>query len=531
MEAIHHHRVSGTAHSLKAVKPGIPPSKRSTKLHSKTADLRERRNQYQQLERVCELLQTGTFQYNATSGQLRCTKHTKNLFGFPRQSKLSLQHLYNCFPEGYQQLRFSNNLQLLISTGTSFEEEFRIITADKCIRWMRIGGFKAAGKNQYTGYLQPVPEKTSVADAVQEVLNEKNRLLERITDGFFTVDLQWNISNWNKAAEEILQLPRQLVLGRNIWDVFEDAVSIRLYSELHRAIAQQRAVQFEEYLSNRNIWLEISASPSDKDLTVFFRNITERHEAEARLNEINHTLAMKARALVASNTELERFAYVASHDLQEPLRMVTSFLQRLEKKCAGQIDEEARQYIQFAVEGANRMRQLILDLLDYSRAGLAAAEQEAIQMQEVMNQVLLVLQEPVQLKQAVITVNPLPTVYGTRTAIIQLMLNLVGNALKYQKPLTPPEITVSAERFFNEWLFCVTDNGIGIDPAYQEKIFQVFQRLHTGPEYDGTGIGLSICKKIIERHGGKIWVESTPDNGSRFYFTLPNPEPSAQPAS
>lgn len=531
MEAIHHHRASGAAHSLKAVQPGGKPPKRTSTLHPKTADVQALRKQNQELEQVCNRLQTGIFQYNSSTGQLSCSKYTKTLLGFRRQTKISLQQLYQCFPEGYQQLRFSNNLQLLISTGTAFDEEFRIITADKRIRWMRIGGMKASGKSRFTGYLQPLAEKISVADAVQEVLNEKNRLLERITDGFFTVDLQWNISNWNKAAEEILQLPRQLVLGRNIWDVFEDAVSIRLYSELHRAIAQQRVVQFEEYLSNRNIWLEISASPSDKDLTVFFRNITERHEAEAKLNEMNHTLALKARALIASNTELERFAYVASHDLQEPLRMVSSFLQRLDKKCKDQIDEEARQYIKYAVDGADRMRQLILDLLDYSRAGLAAAEQESVQMQEVMNQVLLVLQEPIQQKQACITVQPLPTVIGTRTAIIQLMLNLVGNALKYQQPGTPPQITVSAERFFQEWLFCVADNGIGIDPAYQDKIFQVFQRLHTGTEYDGTGIGLSICKKIIERHGGKIWVESAPENGSRFYFTLPNHEQEVQSAS
>ncbi|MFM2360907.1 MAG: hypothetical protein RLY16_2900 [Bacteroidota bacterium] len=374
------------------------------------------------------------------------------------------------------------------------------------------------------GSIHNISQRKKTEAALQQAYLEKTSILESITDGFYAIDKNWTVTYWNKVAEETLNIPRSEIVGHNIWDKFENAVSIKLYSEFHRAISKNIAVQFEEYFIIQKAWIEISAYPSPLGLSVYFKNITDRKNAETKLNEINHALSQKARALSASNAELERFAYVASHDLQEPLRMVSSFLQRLEKKYNPILDEDGKRFIHFAVDGADRMKQLMEDLLNYSKIGSRPLELEPVDMNEVAYTVLNMLEDTIQKTKTKISLIPLPTILAGKSAMIQLLLNLVTNGIKYQKENQVPEITISVERFFNEWLFSVSDNGIGIEEQYKDKIFEVFQRLHNKDEYSGTGIGLSICKKILERHNGKIWMESSVGVGSRFYFSLPAEE-------
>lgn len=249
------------------------------------------------------------------------------------------------------------------------------------------------------------------------------------------------------------------------------------------------------------------------------QDITERKQAELDLQELNRNLERRAMELKASNAELERFAYVASHDLQEPLRMVTSFLGLLQKKIGGQLDDTSKTYIHYAVDGAERMKGLIRDLLQFSRLGTSRESFAAVDLDELMKHVLQVYELPVRESEAQIQVTPLPVVTGDKTQLQQLLQNLIGNALKYRSNQTPV-IKVGCTEKEKEWEFCVSDNGIGIDPKYFDKIFVLFQRLHQKSEFGGNGIGLSICKKIVERHGGRIWVQSRPGNGSTFYFTL-----------
>jgi PAS domain S-box-containing protein len=249
------------------------------------------------------------------------------------------------------------------------------------------------------------------------------------------------------------------------------------------------------------------------------RDITERKENEALLLELNNRLKQRADELAASNVELERFAYIASHDMQEPLRMITSFLQLFKKKYEDQIDETAEQYIHFAVDGADRMKKLILDLLQYSRVGSNKEHFEKINTNDLLNEVVNVFLTAVEENKGMIIVDKLPDIKANRTQMFQLFQNLVGNALKYRSE-TPPVIHISGEEETNHYRFVVRDNGIGIKPVFFEKIFILFQRLHHKNEYSGTGIGLAICKKIIDRHQGKIWVESEPGKGSSFYFTI-----------
>lgn len=242
------------------------------------------------------------------------------------------------------------------------------------------------------------------------------------------------------------------------------------------------------------------------------RDITERKELEKE--------RMRMAELERSNQELEHFAYVASHDLQEPLRMVTSYVQLLAKRYRDKLDSDANDFIAYAVDGANRMQQLINDLLTYSRVGSRGKTFGPVDLEEVLDEALGNLEGAIVDNGAVITHDPLPLVRADDQQLVQLFQNLIGNAVKF-KGEDPPRIYISALQEGNEWLLSISDNGIGIDPEFNERIFQIFQRLHARGEYSGTGIGLSVCQKIVERHGGRIWVESEPGQGSTFRFTLP----------
>ena len=228
----------------------------------------------------------------------------------------------------------------------------------------------------------------------------------------------------------------------------------------------------------------------------------------------------QAMELERSNAELEQFAYVASHDLQEPLRMITGYTQLLAKRYGDKLDQNANEYIDYAVEGAKRMQGLIHDLLAYSRIGTRGKEFAPVDCQAIVTETLRTLQPAIQESAATITYDSLPTVMGDETQSLQLFQNLIGNAIKYRGS-KPPVVQVSCKQEGEHWLFSVRDNGIGIDPKYAERIFVIFQRLHGRDQYAGTGIGLAVCKKIVERHGGKIWVESELGKGATFYFTIP----------
>jgi PAS domain S-box-containing protein len=227
-----------------------------------------------------------------------------------------------------------------------------------------------------------------------------------------------------------------------------------------------------------------------------------------------------AEELARSNKDLEQFAYVSSHDLREPLRTVTGFVQILQDRYQDKLDAKAGEYISFAVEGAKRMQQLIDDLLAYSRVG-SGAVMKLWNTQKSLDRALNSLKGSIEESQAWITVDPMPTAYADGTLLAQVFQNLIGNAIKFRSG-EPPEIHIGARRSEESWLFWVKDNGIGMDPEYRDKIFVIFKRLHSRDKYSGTGIGLAICKKIVEQHGGEIWVESGLGKGSTFYFTLPD---------
>jgi len=270
----------------------------------------------------------------------------------------------------------------------------------------------------------------------------------------------------------------------------------------------------------KSVWLSLTGEPVFDEQGRFrgYRgvgsDITERKRAQG-------VLRVAYEELTRSNAELQQFAYVASHDLQEPLRMIGSYTQLLEKRYGASLDQDAREFMEFIVEGATRMKQLIEDLLAYSRVGTRGKELRAVQARAALERSLANLRAAIEASGAAVTYGPLPEVFADDTQLVQLLQNLIANAIKFRKKDEALRIQVNAEDLEKEWRFCVADNGIGIEPQYFERIFMVFQRLHTRDEYPGTGIGLAICKKVIDRHSGRIWVESTPGQGSKFHFTLP----------
>ena len=242
------------------------------------------------------------------------------------------------------------------------------------------------------------------------------------------------------------------------------------------------------------------------------QDITERKKTE-------ESLKIVAEILKRSNSELEQFAYVASHDLQEPLRMITSYTQLLEQRYKGKLDKDADEFIGYAVDGANRMRGLIDDLLTYSRVSRLGKPFESTDVESTLDIALLNLKASITENHAVVTHDKLPVVMADGGQLVQLLQNLIGNAIKFHGK-EPPRVHVSSHDKRTEYVFSIRDNGIGISPEYYDRLFKIFQRLHTREEYPGSGIGLAVCKRIVERHGGRIWIESQVGKGSIIYFTL-----------
>jgi len=245
------------------------------------------------------------------------------------------------------------------------------------------------------------------------------------------------------------------------------------------------------------------------------------NERTAELEERTRELETRSAELQRSNADLTQFAYVASHDLQEPLRMVGSYMGLLARRYSSQLDETAQKYIRYAVEGASRMQALIHDLLMYSRAGTQPLERTVFSANEAVRKALENLSVTIRENGAIVRYEALPEVSADEVKLTQVFQNLIGNGIKFRKPDIAPVVEVTAKRSGLEWAFEVADNGIGFDPKYCDRIFEVFQRLHGVGRYAGNGIGLAICRRVIEHHGGRLWADSQPGSGSRFFFTLP----------
>jgi signal transduction histidine kinase/CHASE3 domain sensor protein len=372
-----------------------------------------------------------------------------------------------------------------------------------------------------------------MADRLQATIGRSEAILDTAAEGIVGLDRDGRVVFANPAAAQMVGLVEATLVEQSALSWIEpDALPCTssggeglgkespIAAAIQLGAVQQGAGDLLRPGDGGRLPIEYACAPlRDGDEVVgavlTFRDVTARRAAE-------HELEDRARELARSNADLEQFAYVASHDLQEPLRAIVSYLQLLERRYSAQLDERAQRYIGHAVDGGRRMQTLITDLLTFSRVGRRDLALEPIDLEDVLARVEASLQVAVEESGAVITHDPLPTVVGDGTQLTQLFQNLVGNAIKFRGDAVPA-IHISATRQDGAWQFSVRDNGIGIAPEYRERVFILFQRLHGRDEYSGTGIGLAVCKKIVERHGGTLWVDSTPGGGSTFSFTIPDP--------
>lgn len=355
------------------------------------------------------------------------------------------------------------------------------------------------------------------------------QFFEHANDALFILSQSGRFVDVNQKFVEVAGIPKEEIIGKTTEILFPDSFA--------QSQERQKQILAEGKLGPYEVELTTPTGKKVASVSAFTfhengvpvgvmgiaRDITERNRLEKRLQTLNTVLeqrvAERTAELQRSNEELERFAYVASHDLQEPLRTVTTFIQLLAKRYQNQLDTDADEFIGYALEGTQHMQQLIQDLLTYSRAGTQGQEFTEIDCEAVLAQTLAVLQTAIAESGAEVTHDPLPTVWGNGMQLGQVFQNLLSNALKFRS-IEPPHIHLSARQDGRQWVFAVRDNGIGIEPRHAERIFVIFQRLHARREYTGTGIGLAVCQKIVQRHGGRIWVESESGKGSTFFFTI-----------
>jgi PAS domain S-box-containing protein len=383
-----------------------------------------------------------------------------------------------------------------------------------------------------------VKERTHELIELNEQLREsEERFRELFEDApvpYHEIDREGIIRRVNRAECALLGYSPSEMLGHHVWDfVIEDAKATSREQVLRKLSGAKDLLPFiREYhrSDGTRLIFEIhekaicDSSGAVAGIRSALLDVTEKIHAEEAIRNLNVELERRVTErtseLQRSNDDLQQFAYVASHDLQEPLRMVSSYSSLLAQKYRDNLDEDAREYVHYLVDGANRMSALIRDLLAFSRAGAQEISGfRPVKMSEVLEWSMLNVQLAIEESGARVTSDPLPSVSGDSIRLVQLMQNLIANAIKYRSE-EPPEIHITCERGETESTFCVSDNGIGFDPSHAERIFGVFKRLH-GRKYPGTGIGLAICRRIVDGHGGRIWAASEDGKGARFYFTLP----------
>lgn len=457
----------------------------------------------------------GTFKFNYVSPRIR------EFFGLePDGMDKVVEYIH---PEDRE--RWRTSIEEANANETPWFFEGRLLYPDGSIKWWQgasVLSFKSETTKVYNGIMIDITQNRKLEQVAKEKEEQINLFVKHTPAAIamFDHELKYLIASDRWYSD--YGLVGQKIIGRSHYDVFPEINDIPEWKEHHRLCLAGASIKKEMDHFKRQDgtidWLSYEIHPWRKSngeiggLIMFTEVINDRVKAQRELESLNNQLG-------SSNKELEQFAYVASHDLQEPLRMVSSFLQLLQKKYAANLDETANKYIHFAVDGSNRMKKLINDLLQFSRVGTQSGEMEGVDLNRIVQQSVAGFQADLDEMGGQVVLEPLPSIMGNAVQLEQLFRNLISNALKY-KSERPLAVRIGAMEEEERWIFFVEDNGIGIDEKYFEKIFIIFQRLHNRNEFSGTGIGLALCKKIVERHGGSIWVRSKPGEGSVFYFSV-----------
>lgn len=540
-----------------------------------------------------------------------------------------------CTPKSKKRIELA--FHQLITEGIDFDVKVKTITAKGKKKWVRCLGKSEVVNNIRTkiyGSLQDINESKIAEKNYKKLYKEKNNILESIDDAFISIDEKWRIMYWNEQATKIFKKNKESIIGLQVWEEFPDLVNTKIYKQFNKVVALKKPAYFEIYDSKLEVWLEVSAYPTEEGLSVYIKNITSRKIADLKLElanerfekateatkdaiwdwdiaadtfyrskaverffgkntpkilhtknfwtdrfdandlekikqsisaaiedpncmrwemeykiynedtkviyvldkgliirnrsgkairmvgamtditelkemtvqltDLNKVLKESLIELERTNEELEQFAFVASHDLQEPLRMITSFMDLLERKYGTLLDEKGLQYIYFATDGAKRMKQIILDLLDYSKANKTIEDKEEVDLDAILFEFKQLRHKLIKDSNTIIKSSKLPIIKTYKAAISQIFHCILDNAIKYSYENRSPLINIDVSENEKEWIFSINDNGIGIEPQFYDKIFVIFQRLHNNNQYSGTGIGLSIAKRHVEFLGEKF---------------------------
>jgi PAS domain S-box-containing protein len=409
-----------------------------------------------------------------------------------------------------------------LKTGR-FHGEVRVLHTSGEERILEASGVAHIGPGRHLFVGHDVTERKRMEEGLRSTHAKMNSLMERMSDAFVTFDRGWRYTYINPAAARILRMEPEELLGKNVWEIWPGAYDHPVGVTFRRSLEEDIPMRLETYYGEPlNGWFECRCYPMPDGLATFFSDITVRKRAEEALE-----LRVRERTaeLERKNRELQDFAFIASHDLSEPLRKIQTFGSLLHEKNAALLDHQSKDYISRMTGAANRMQDLLDALLRYSRIESRGQAFGPVKLHDVAKEAAGDLELSVQKIQARIEIGPLPVVTGDPDQLRQLFQNVFANALKYRRSEAGTSIRIYGEENHGAVRVFVEDNGIGFDEKYLDKIFQPFQRLHGKNEYSGTGIGLAICRKIVERHGGTITARSTPGKGSTFILTLPAKQP------
>ncbi len=408
--------------------------------------------------------------------------------------------------------------------GIKERYDTRFVRKDGSVIWVTVSASPIIKNNQFTGAIglvTDIMERKRIEDELKESEERYRTIVEYSNDMIWALDTEGKFTFFNKRAEKLSGYNFEEWKGKSFSPLISEEELPKVIDAFHRVLAGQSLEYEVTFVNkfNKRITLSVNTTPIYSKgrvvgTTSFGRDITEQKKAEIKIKE-------KTEELKRSNIELEQFAYIVSHDLQEPLRSISGFTEILARRYKNKLDPEADQFITYVINGSKRMQQMINDILALSRVGTKTKEFLPAYITDVLDSVFINLRLLIEKNNAIITYDKMPIVNVDKSQFVQLFQNLVENAIKFRKKDVIPKIHISAKKEKNEWIFSVQDNGIGIDPKNFHKLFIIFQRLHSRNEYEGTGIGLAICRKIVERHKGKIWVESELGKGSTFRFSIP----------
>ncbi|WP_290708758.1 PAS domain-containing protein [Flavihumibacter sp. CACIAM 22H1] len=499
-------------------------------------DITEMKELEDLIDNTSKLARVGSWEINMSDKYIFCSKITRQILELKDGLQLRLNNRLEYIRHSSRE-RVRKLLQEVLFDQKPWDIEVEIRTAKGASRWVRLIGqasFHQGRCVRIYGSIQDIHEKKLVQLQLEEANDRFERVSSATNDAIWDWDLIHNRLIWNDRFSKIFGYPVKAegtgpnewkdmvhpddlpLLGKNIREATNDPEHHHIDIEFRF----RRSDGSYAYVSNKGTLIRNKEGQVIR-MVGALSDISVRKNFESSLKNLNQELKRINHELAGSNAELEQFAFVASHDLQEPLRMITGFLTMLEKKYGPQLDEKANQYIYFAVDGAKRMRGIILDLLEYSRVGRMNTTRELVDANLVIKDVVQLLQNQLEEKNVGLSVHPMPSLYTYKLPLQQVLQNLISNAIKYSQPGKQPLIEVSCQELDQYWEFSVKDNGIGIEAAFKEKVFVIFQRLNYTPEIPGSGMGLAIAKKIIDWQGGEIWVESVVGEGSIFYFRLP----------